>query len=238
MAPSLRAPSLSDLLRTADGFVSVAAAVCLTANLRACTVTYHVLSGRPLCSVDATDRTDEERLAYLDGGWREDELMTEMIERRSIVVGGDEVLIPIIEPRGIVASIRCGHERERELWMISMLVAVRLIQLGIGAAPEVPTPALTPRQRQVAGLAAQGLSTKEIAADLGISPSTVKKLLKKVFDTLLVDNRVELVHQLRAFQVQLDVEVGVRHEGPLAIAAALTRGSAWREVAGGTSRTA
>jgi DNA-binding CsgD family transcriptional regulator len=218
MAPSLRAPTLSDLLRTADSFVAVAGAVCV-ASLRSCTVTYHVCSGRPLCTVDTCDRTDEERLAYLADGWRRDELMAEMIERRTIVAAGGEMLIPIVEPRGMVASIRCTHdERERELWMTSMLVAVRLIQLGIGAAPDTPAYALTARQRQVAGLAAQGLSTKEIAAELAISPSTVKKLLKKVFDGLTVDNRVELVHRLRTFQVQLDVGVGVTHAGRLSIA--------------------
>ncbi|MGE0803274.1 MAG: response regulator transcription factor, partial [Lautropia sp.] len=51
---------------------------------------------------------------------------------------------------------------------------------------------LSPRERDVAALAARGLADKEIAAALGVSFSTVRTLLGRAFRKLGVDNRVKL----------------------------------------------
>jgi DNA-binding NarL/FixJ family response regulator len=58
---------------------------------------------------------------------------------------------------------------------------------------ENPSP-LTPREREVAVLAAQGLSNKEIAKTLGISVKTVKAHLSLVFQKLGVRRRSELAY--------------------------------------------
>lgn len=50
---------------------------------------------------------------------------------------------------------------------------------------------LTPRQRQVLELVAEGMSDREIAMQLGIKHSTVGSLLVKVFNKLGVDTRVK-----------------------------------------------
>jgi two-component system, NarL family, nitrate/nitrite response regulator NarL len=52
--------------------------------------------------------------------------------------------------------------------------------------------ALAPRERQVTGLLAQGLSNKEIAWSLGITEGTVKVYLSKLFDKVGVGDRFEL----------------------------------------------
>lgn len=52
--------------------------------------------------------------------------------------------------------------------------------------------ALAPRERQVVGLIAQGLSNKEIAWSLGITEGTVKAYLSKLFVKLGVADRLEL----------------------------------------------
>jgi DNA-binding NarL/FixJ family response regulator len=50
---------------------------------------------------------------------------------------------------------------------------------------------LTPRQRQVLELVAQGKCNKEVAASLGISEHTVEQHLRRIYKTLEVSNRVE-----------------------------------------------
>jgi len=53
-------------------------------------------------------------------------------------------------------------------------------------------PALTPRERQVLELVAQGLKNREIGAELGIRPGTVKVHLKHVFEKTGVRGRFGL----------------------------------------------
>lgn len=61
--------------------------------------------------------------------------------------------------------------------------------LPLSAVP-VPTAPLTPRQRDLTELVADGLSNDEIAATLGISRKTVEKHLSAVFDAWGVRSRV------------------------------------------------
>lgn len=55
---------------------------------------------------------------------------------------------------------------------------------------------LTPRERQITGLAALGRSTRQMARELGISPFTVADHLKSVFRKVGVASRSELVAAL------------------------------------------
>jgi DNA-binding NarL/FixJ family response regulator len=51
--------------------------------------------------------------------------------------------------------------------------------------------ALTPRQLEILGLVAAGLSTRDIAARLGIAQGTVKAHLTMIYSRLGVTNRVQ-----------------------------------------------
>ena len=51
---------------------------------------------------------------------------------------------------------------------------------------------LTPRERQIASLVAQGHRYKEIAIRLGISAQTVRNHLRNIFDKLRINDRVQL----------------------------------------------
>lgn len=59
------------------------------------------------------------------------------------------------------------------------------------------TPALAPRELSAALLFAQGLSYKEVARALALSPATVRTYLKSAYAGLQVTNKVELVAALR-----------------------------------------
>jgi DNA-binding NarL/FixJ family response regulator len=54
-------------------------------------------------------------------------------------------------------------------------------------------PALTPREREILAMLAEGLPNKLIAARLGISDHTVKTHLEAIFDKLDASNRAEAV---------------------------------------------
>jgi PAS domain S-box-containing protein len=64
----------------------------------------------------------------------------------------------------------------------------------IGAEPQ---PRLTPRQREVLGLIAAGLSTSEIAKRLTLSTETVRNHLRSVFRELNVHTRLEAIATAR-----------------------------------------
>lgn len=60
---------------------------------------------------------------------------------------------------------------------------------------------LTPRERQIAQLVAQGLTNAEIGASLWISQNTVKQALKRMFRKLEVSARAEMVAKLQDLRV-------------------------------------
>lgn len=61
--------------------------------------------------------------------------------------------------------------------------------------PEVSLPELTPREAEALAAMARGLSNKAIAAELGISPDTVKDYLENVYRKLDVRDRVSAVRR-------------------------------------------
>src|SRR3989337_1878814 len=65
--------------------------------------------------------------------------------------------------------------------------------IGHGAVPSWsgmratrPPVSLTPRQRQVLSLMAEGKTTREIAYELGLSPFTVKNYIQRIYERLRV----------------------------------------------------
>lgn len=61
------------------------------------------------------------------------------------------------------------------------------------SAPSAPDDALTPRQREILTLVAQGLGYKQVAEKLGLSESTIKNHMRAVMDRLHLQNRAEVM---------------------------------------------
>jgi DNA-binding NarL/FixJ family response regulator len=56
---------------------------------------------------------------------------------------------------------------------------------------------LSPKEQEIAAALSKGLSNKQIAFEMNISPSTVKNHLYSIFKKCHVTNRVELVTKLQ-----------------------------------------
>lgn len=64
---------------------------------------------------------------------------------------------------------------------------------GVFDRETASAPVLTPREREILALLADGFGNKQIAARLGISTNTVKTHLELLFDKLDVSTRTEAV---------------------------------------------
>jgi DNA-binding CsgD family transcriptional regulator len=51
---------------------------------------------------------------------------------------------------------------------------------------------LSPRQKRVIELVAEGLTNRDVAEQLGISPGVVRNHLYRIYDKVGISNRVEL----------------------------------------------
>lgn len=70
--------------------------------------------------------------------------------------------------------------------------------------PKVKNPnELTPRQKQVMAMIAQGLSNKVIAADLGVAEATIKMHVTSIMKSLGVSNRTQAVIVVKELGVSL-----------------------------------
>ncbi|MEU4572467.1 response regulator [Nonomuraea sp. ATR24] len=113
--------------------------------------------------------------------------------------GADGFLPKDVSPEELVEGVRIVHRGEAA-------VAPRLLTRLIGAYVRAPRPqrhtaplhragltGLTDRERQILVLIARGRSNAEIAAELGVSASTVKNHVTSVFAKIGVRDRAQAV---------------------------------------------
>lgn len=103
-------------------------------------------------------------------------------------------------PEALLPAVRAGEPRRVVLKRITVSITAHGDLMAVRIRPRSAVDDLTERQLQIVDLGAQGLSHKQIAARLRLSPATVRNHLAHAYDRLGVSNRVELtrvLHRLR-----------------------------------------
>jgi DNA-binding NarL/FixJ family response regulator len=113
--------------------------------------------------------------------------------RRALEGGATGFVVKHAASEELVMAIRAALAGDT---FISPALAGKVLQ-SIRRSPDAaedPVAALTPRQRQVLQLLAEGQSAKEVAADLGISARTVEFHKYQMMEALEIRTSAELVH--------------------------------------------
>jgi DNA-binding NarL/FixJ family response regulator len=110
---------------------------------------------------------------------------------RALFVGADGFVDKRVEPHEFLASIVRAGEREMVLAGPTSS-AVGSIADGIDRRREINA-MLTPREREVLAIAAQGLTAREMAERLGVRERTVTTHLGRIYGKLGVGSRLAAV---------------------------------------------
>lgn len=96
-----------------------------------------------------------------------------------------------------LSAVRAGRR-----WIEQALLQKALTLKTNGAAATDPLALVTPRERAIVELVAQGLRNRDIAAELGMTEGTVKVYLHRIYEKLQVSNRTELAIRARGTGVR------------------------------------
>jgi DNA-binding CsgD family transcriptional regulator len=108
-------------------------------------------------------------------------------------------------PTGEIVVVRLVQDQGTKLAMAALAGAPVLEAAHAKAVPtQTGIPGLTPREADVAFLAASGYACLNIAADLGISEHTVRTHLKRIYRKLGVSSRVSLALAIGALMTPPD----------------------------------
>jgi two-component system nitrate/nitrite response regulator NarL len=112
----------------------------------------------------------------------------------AVRAGASGYLLKDTELCDIVEAIRAaaaGHSTIAARVAGHLLVSVRTHDGGSPLGPSLQRPQLSPRERDVLSLVADGCDNAQIAGRLYVSSSTVKNHVARVLEKLGVDNRVQ-----------------------------------------------
>jgi len=113
---------------------------------------------------------------------------------RAIRAGASGFVLKDAEPEFLLAAIRTVHRGNQVIAASATRELFAHVGRGSGRRP---APAawseLTPREREIFGLAARGLSNGEIAASEYLSEATVKTHVSRILAKLSLRDRVQLV---------------------------------------------
>lgn len=111
--------------------------------------------------------------------------------RRALEAGALGFVLKHSAPAELVLALRAALQGRT---FITPDLAALLMGARDPHAQADPVAALTPRQREILQLFAEGKSAKEIAAAIGLSARTVEDHKYRLMESLGIDNSAELVH--------------------------------------------
>ena len=113
---------------------------------------------------------------------------------RAIRAGASGFVLKDADPEFLLAAIRTVHRGNQVIAASATRELFAHVGRGDGRRP-APTAwsELTPREREIFGLAARGLSNAEIAASEFLSEATVKTHVSRILAKLSLRDRVQLV---------------------------------------------
>jgi two-component system nitrate/nitrite response regulator NarL len=170
-------------------FADAAATAATLTDLRLCLVDFHIPGEDSAAGLGALRAAaPEARLLVFSGSEADADL------RVALAAGAHGFLPKSASPDVIEAAVKLVLAGGRYL-------PERVEALAFGTAEPPPAPprtdTLTGRQRDVLDHVARGLSNKEIARELAISPATVKVHVAQIIGILEASNRTEAVANAR-----------------------------------------
>ncbi len=113
--------------------------------------------------------------------------------RRALKAGAAGFVLKHSAPAELVLAVRAALQGRT---FISPDIAGQLLGTVNQAAPGSPDPvaAITPRQREILQLLAEGRSAKEIGSALDLSARTVEDHKYRLMEALGIENSAELIH--------------------------------------------
>jgi two-component system response regulator DevR len=127
-------------------------------------------------------------------------MVTDSLVQDAIAAGAHGYLLKDIDGQGLVSAILDVAAGKSILDPAVTLRVMQLMKSGQNlTAGKERFDSLSPQEQRVLALVAQGLTNKEIAADLKLSEKTVKNYLSNLFDKLQISRR----SQAAAFYTQV-----------------------------------
>jgi DNA-binding NarL/FixJ family response regulator len=113
--------------------------------------------------------------------------------RRALEAGASGYVLKHSAPAELLLAVRAALAGRT---FVTPDLAGELLRSAKVGAPAYadPVAAITPRQREILQLFAEGNAAKAIAARLGISPRTVEDHKYRLMESLRIENSAELVH--------------------------------------------
>ncbi|MEP7089153.1 MAG: helix-turn-helix transcriptional regulator [Nocardioidaceae bacterium] len=105
-------------------------------------------------------------------------------------------LVGAVDYRIVLWRIDGRDFSDRDMVLLSVLRPTLVAIRDRCFLPQVRQPELTPRQLQLLGLVATGLTNRQAARQLGVSEHTVRKHVENIFERLQVSSRTAAIHRV------------------------------------------